>query len=171
MTERYKGLNLNFKYGNKYKNLLISQGLIRPKKINTKIGWITLFELTSKGKIVLRDIGHMVNDSSEGIVHKYWKYIIAENYRKKGFDVSVKEYINGRPDIFAAENGKRIAIEIETGKSDAIGNIQRALKAGFDEVICIATNHKAEEKIRKELDSIPVDRRKIMLCNTFNICT
>jgi hypothetical protein len=38
-------------------------------------------------------------------------------------------------------------VKIETGKSDFIGNIQRALKAGFDDVVCVATSMGVEERI------------------------
>ncbi len=71
----------------------------------------------------------------EGIIHKFWKHRISEYYRSKNLDVLVEETINGRPDIIVFNHNKKAAIEIETGKSDIIGNIQRALKAGFDEVV------------------------------------
>ena len=43
-------------------------------------------------------------------------------------------------DIVAAKPGKKIAIEIETGKSDAKRNERRCKEAGvFDEIICLST--------------------------------
>ena len=45
--------------------------------------------------------------------------------------VLVEQYhVNGRPDIIVEKDDKKIAVEIETGKSDVVGNIQRALEAG-----------------------------------------
>ena len=158
ITQRYKKLRLNPKYGNKFKNLLISQGCIQPKKIITSKGWITLFELTQKGKMELRDLGVEFKNTSEGVVHKFWKHKIAEYYRSKDLDVRIEEYfVNGRPDIIVEKDDKKIAVEIETGKSDYVKNVKQALEAGFDEVICVATNRHVEEKIRKELE-----RRKIV---------
>ena len=87
----------------------------------------------------------------EGIIHKFWKQKIAEHYKRKGFKVLVEEDINGRPDIIAINGAKRIAVEIETGKSDYIRNIKRALDAGFDQIISVATNRNIEEKIRREI--------------------
>ena len=115
--------------------------------------------LTYKRRIALRDAGHEVKKPREGIVHLYWKTRIADSYREKGYDVSVEEIINGRPDIIARKDGIKIAVEIETGKSDFIGNIQRALKAGFDKVMCVATDKRVEDKIRREIrkNSIPYD--------------
>lgn len=43
-------------------------------------------------------------------------------------------------DIVAKKNGKKIAIEIETGKSDALGNVQKSAEAGFDEVLSVASS-------------------------------
>ena len=115
-------------------------------------GWITLFDLTSKGRMTLRDLGNGIKDTREGIVHRFWKHKIAEYYRTKGLKVLIEENINGRPDIIATNGNKRAAIEIETGKSDVFGNIQRDLKVGFDEVICIATTRDVEYRIREELN-------------------
>ena len=63
-------------------------------------------------------------------MHKFWKHKIAEYYRKKGFHVLVEEHINGKPDIIAMNKLAKIAIEIETGSSDVVGNIIKNLKTG-----------------------------------------
>lgn len=54
-------------------------------------------------------------------------------------------------DILAEKDGKTLAIEIETGKSDAIGNIEKCLKVGFDEIISVHTNWKEMEKVKEEM--------------------
>jgi len=41
-------------------------------------------------------------------------------------------------DLVAQNDKERIAIEIETGKSDALGNIRKCLAAGFSRVLCFA---------------------------------
>ena len=171
-THRYKRLRLNPKYGNKYKNQLTSEGCIIPKKIITGKGWITLFDLTQKGKAVLRDLGHDMINRSEGIVHKYWKHQIAEYYKSKNLEVKIEEYyVNGRPDIIVINKDKKAAIEIETGKSDIFGNIKRALEAGFDEVISVATNRLLEGKIRGELEKRKIidERVRVSCVLGFNI--
>jgi len=61
----------------------------------------------------------------------------------------------------AEKDGKRIAIEIETGKSDAVYNVRKDLKAGFDELIIMALNDKIKEKIRESL-------YKSGLCNSIH---
>ena len=137
ITQRYERLKVNPKYGNYYKKLLISEGLVRPKVIITRGYRIILFELLPKGISLLRDLGYDVKEESEGVEHKFWKSNIAEYYKTRGFNVLIEEHINGKPDIIVVNGSKQIAIEIETGSSDFIKNITRDLKA-FDEMICVA---------------------------------
>ena len=43
------------------------------------------------------------------------------------------------------DNGKRLAIEIETGKSDILYNISKDLEAGFDRVVCFSISEKLRD--------------------------
>jgi hypothetical protein len=166
VSQRYKRLNLNTHYGNNLKKKLIAQYCIRPRKIITGQGWITLFELTQKGRLKLRDLGHEIKNTKEGIVHRFWKHKIAEHYKKQGFKVFIEEYyVNGRPDIIVFENRKKVAIEIETGKSNIVYNIQKCQKAGFDEILCIATNRNVEKKIRDELATKGIVDKRVKVTN------
>lgn len=171
VTQRYRNLNLNPRIGNNFKNVLTVQGYIKPRKIITNSGWITLFELTQKAKMTLRDLGYQVSDEREGIVHKFWKNKIAEFYKKKNLKVLVEEKINGRPDIIVINHNKKAAIEIETGKSDYLKNIKRALESDFDEIICVATTKDVEEKIRRELEKVGVidDRIRVTSMIAFDL--
>lgn len=157
ITTRYKTLSLNPKYGNKYKNDLVAQGLIKQQKITTSKGWITLFDITPRGRAILRDLGCSPTEATEGIVHKFWKHRIAEFYKAQNLKVDVEKGINGRPDIIVSNGSRKVAIEIETGKSNAVDNIERDVMAGFDETICVATSKIVEEKIK----ALVVSRSKI----------
>ena len=98
--------------------------------------------------MVWGDLGYKFKNESEGVVHKFWKHKVSEFYKDMGLDVRVEEYyVNGRPDIIVRRDGKKVAIEIETGKSNYVGNVERALEAEFDEVICVAVNRFVEGKI------------------------
>jgi len=58
-------------------------------------------------------------------------------------------------DLVAEIGGKRIAIEIETGKNSRkqiMGNIKKCLQANFDGILLIPTNERAFLKIKKLLD-------------------
>lgn len=149
LTERYKRLGINPRKGNAIKHILVSGDLVFVRKIATSYGWIALFQLTEKGKGILRDAGVKTSDEKEGVAHKFWKFRIAEYYQKRGYKIEIEKEINGKPDIITETKGEKTVIEIETGTSDILGNIQRNLKAGFKEIIVIATNRFAEEKIEK----------------------
>ena len=153
VTERYKRLGFSGRQGNQCKKMLVSEKLIHATIITTGTGWLTLFELTPKGKFLLRDLGYDVKDElTEGVEHRYWKGQLTDYFRKKGgFTIWVEEIVNGKPDIILVNNKKRIAIEVETGHSYALFNIEKNLKAGFDEVICVATSREFEQKIREQL--------------------
>ncbi len=78
--------------------------------------------------------------------------------------VRVEEYyINGRPDIIINKKDKKIAIEIETGKSNYVKNIEQALAAGFDEVVCMAVNRFVEDKIARALKKNGIDDNRIRI--------
>lgn len=60
-------------------------------------------------------------------------------------------------DLIVEKNGKRIAIEIETGKNEKeqiLQNVMKCLNAGYEIVFSIGTNEKAFEKIK---ESVPKD--------------
>ncbi len=164
VTQRYKRLGECLHTGNICKDDLIENGFIAQRKIITKTGWITLLEPTQKGRLMLNELGYRAVDDKESIVHKFWKFRIAEYYKNKGFDILVEEHVNGKPDIIVISGDKKVAVEIETGNSEAIQNIEKNIKAGFDEVICVATNKEVEEKIRQELK---IEDARIRLTTVF----
>ena len=116
--------------------------------------------------MVLGDLGYEFKNESEGVVHKFWKHKVSEYYKDLGLDVRIEEYyVNGRPDIIVHKDGKKIAIEIETGKSNYMGNVERALEAGFDEVVCVAVNRFVEDKIVRRLGEKGVLDERIVVTN------
>ncbi len=167
VTQRYKRLGIYLQAGNQCKDNLIENGFIAPKKIITKTGWITLFELTQKGRMMLNELGYKAVDDKESIGHKFWKFRIAEYYKNKGFNVLIEEHVNGRPDIIVMNGSKKVAVEIETGNSDFIKNIERDSRL-FDEVICVAVNKEVEAKIIKDF-KLSDDKVRIVSVFSFSI--
>jgi len=167
LVNRYRRLGINPRVGNEHKKIMISEGLVVPKRFVTRETHVLLFELTQKGKSVLRELGYDVKDSMESIEHKFWKSKIAEYYKTKGYNVLVEEHINGRPDIIVVNGSKQIAIEVETGSSDFIKNITRDLRA-FDETVCVATNKEVEEKIHLGFNENNLINAKLKITSVFN---
>ena len=82
------------------------------------------------------------SDRHGGPVHRYWARRIAEHLRASGYTVTEEVPIGGGKaiDLVAERDGKRIAYEIETGKSDAAANVRKCLAAGMDKVVVVATS-------------------------------
>ncbi|MFG0252522.1 MAG: hypothetical protein ACF8NJ_06575 [Phycisphaerales bacterium JB038] len=71
----------------------------------------------------------------ESIAHEYWKNWYAAQLKAQGYLVQIEApRVGGRVDVLAEKGGKRVAVEIETGKSDADANVRNCLASGFDEV-------------------------------------
>jgi len=149
LTERYKRLRINPRKGNTLKHSLVSRNLMDLNKIVTRKGWVALLCLTEKGKAVLRDAGYTPRQDTEGVEHRFWKYKIAGYYKDKGYEVQFEAESNGKTDIVVENNGRKIALEIETGSSTILNNMLRNIKKGFSEVVVVATNEPAEEKIKR----------------------
>ena len=60
-------------------------------------------------------------------------------------------------DLEVRARGKRFAVEIETGNSDAVSNVEKDLAAGVEYVLTVVTNSTAVDKIRKRLSDKGLD--------------
>lgn len=150
VVQRYKRLGVSRRKGNHIKEGLQSRSIITPVEI-----------VTRKGKVVLLDVDDPSHGPKPGIVHEYWKHSIAELYRSSGFEVFVEhqlasgEYV----DIVAMLNKTRIAIEIETGKSDFQKNASKCLAESFDQVRILGTDihvtHHIHSKLSEPLSKHP----------------
>ncbi len=58
---------------------------------------------------------------------------------------------SGNVDVLALKDGKSIAIEVETGKSDVVRNVKQDLLSGFDKILVVATDANALRKVEQEL--------------------
>jgi len=160
ITTRYGKLNLNRRKGNAIKDRLVNQGYIKPEEIKVSSGRIMLFRLTDKAQQFLESFGYWVNKDLNGLEHRYWKWKIADYYRKKGYKVFIEKKINGNVDVAVKKDNLTIAIEVETGKSGFIKNIKKDLKAGYSIVISVALNEHVERKIREKLIENKLDKIK-----------
>lgn len=55
-------------------------------------------------------------------------------------------------DILAQKGGREVVIEVETGKSDILNNIEKIKKYPFDQVILVATNPTAVGKCQRAME-------------------
>ncbi|MBN2331036.1 MAG: ATP-binding protein [Candidatus Aenigmarchaeota archaeon] len=143
VTDRYTRLVWNARTGTKIKQTLLERELIKQDRIGVPNGSVTLLKVTEKGRELLKLEGIEVKSlpKNASLEHEYWKHMVAEQYRRKGYTVEEEVPIgNGKAvDLVASKDGRRIAIEIETGKSDVEGNIEKCREAGFDDPLVIHT--------------------------------
>lgn len=143
VTERYKRLGWSAHTGTRVKRRLLEKRLIAQERIRVPEGAVTLLKLTESGKFLLRQEAIEVSGfpKNASLEHEYWKHRIAEDYRGRGYTVEEEVPIGrGRAvDLVATKNGKKTAIEIETGKSDVQANVRKCKEAGFEQVAVVKT--------------------------------
>ena len=155
VSTRYKRLNWSVEKGNDVKNKLIDNNTLKPVRIPTKTGKLLLLEPTQQGKEILKDLGiKPSNNRHGGVEHEYWRMKTANHYKEQGYKIQYEYPLsNGKTvDLVAEKDGKKIAIEIETGKSNAEENIRKCLESGlFEKVVCVATNEKVEKQVKERV--------------------
>jgi Holliday junction resolvase-like predicted endonuclease len=69
----------------------------------------------------------------------------AKHFQDRGYDVTREHAVegNGVIDLLVERPGERIAIEVETGKSNIQENLTKTDGAGFDRIILVATSPSA----------------------------
>ena len=123
-----------------------------------RCGQVVLYELTDLGRTVCSATGIDPGPlPRESLPHRYWVRKTAQLFEAKGYEVTKEHPIkgNGAVDILAERPGERVAIEIETGKSDIKANIQNTAKGSFDRVILVATSPDAIAACQRAMDDAP----------------
>ena len=89
--------------------------------------------------------------------HRYWVQRTAEHFQHLGYDVTREHPVpgDGFLDLLAERPGERIAVEVETGKSDIAENLKNVHKAEVDRVIVVATTPAAVSACQRALQTQP----------------
>lgn len=147
---RYQRLNISTGSGNRLKQHLLDQGWLESQTIELDQTRKVILRLTKQSKEALKID---TSDPQHGsIAHEYWKRFYAQRFRENGYKVEFEvPRISGRVDIVARKENEKIAIEIETGKSNFIRNVQQDLAAKYNKVIVVAANKSAFKKIETNL--------------------
>ena len=154
---RYRRLNLSRRRGNAIRKSLVAARLVEAVPIATRSGQVVLYQLSELGRIVCNrqgiDPGARPKESLE---HRFWVMKTAVHFEKRGYEVRREHPIkgNGAIDMLAEKPGERVAVEVETGKSDIKANVANALGADFDRVILVATSPSAVTACQKAIEGI-----------------
>jgi hypothetical protein len=158
VAERYKRLNMSGSKGQRTKDGLLSRNLVQEHSVSHGKGSIKMLQITESGKEILRISG---TDASElkltqrlgGPEHRYWTEKMANELEEKDFEVEKEHQTpNGKfVDIVAKRDSQELAVEIETGKSNALDNIRKDIQSEFDSVIVVTTSEKERKRLLDEL--------------------
>jgi len=117
-------------------------------------------ELTENGRSLCMEIGIDPRPKPrESLEHRYWIKKAHEYFQGQGYDITREHVIsgNGAIDLLAERPGERVAIEVETGKSDIAANLEKLKKAGFGRVVMIATSPEAITACRRTVEQFRND--------------
>lgn len=156
VNERYKKLGWSSRTGNRISKDLTDKEYIKKSEIATPKGKITLFEILPKSHNELKwFIPIQSSNRKGGIEHRYWIDRIRSYYESQGDKIEVEKPIGEGMAVDLVIN-KTTAIEVETGKSDILANINKCLLAGFTSIKIIATQHSVYQRLKnnKTLNNI-----------------
>ncbi|HNQ22559.1 MAG TPA: DUF87 domain-containing protein [Phycisphaerae bacterium] len=166
-VSRYQRLHFSRRRGNAIRTDLLTAGLIEAVSIATRSGQVVLYQLTDAGRSTCArlgiDPGPLLRASLE---HSYWADRLSAHYEAQGLRVTLEHAIpdDGFVDLVAENDAERVAIEVETGKSDVAENVRKLRGAGFDRIVLFATSPAAVEVCRRVLgDHASADDHPIQL--------
>ncbi|MBN1489901.1 MAG: ATP-binding protein [Phycisphaerae bacterium] len=154
-VSRYQRLNLSRRRGNAIRQDLATAGVIEAVPLATRSGQVMLYQLTDHGRSVCESVGIDPGPPSrESLEHRYWVTRAAEHFDRQGYEISHEYPIpgDGFVDVVAVRPGQRLALEIETGKSDIKANLAKLQGAGFDGIVLLATSASAVSACHKVLE-------------------
>ncbi len=172
-VSRYQRLNLSRRRGNAIRQDLVKAGLIESVPIATRAGQVVLYQLTDYGRSFCSDVGIDPGPPPRAsLEHSYWVMKAARHFENEGYEVAQEHAVrgNGTVDLLAERPGDRVAVEVETGKSDIKGNLGKLQAKGFDRVVFVATSPAAVSACRKVIDgSAPRDELAVELLTWLDV--
>ena len=145
-VNRYQRLNLSRRRGNAIRQHMVTAGITESVTIPTRSGQVVLYQLTEAGRALCDEQGIDPGPRPRaGLEHTYWVDRTRDDFERKGYTVRSEHVIrgNGAIDLLAERPGQRVAVEIETGKSDIQPNLKKIQAAGFDRIVLVATSPSA----------------------------
>lgn len=150
VRKRYARLGLSMQKGGELKEELLVAGWVLAKLV--PVGRTRRLVLAPT-RHARRMLGSVESSSWASIEHQFWQHYWAARLRRRGYQVTVEgRRAGGRVDVLAQSARHRVAVEIETGKSDAVRNVRNCLQSRFDTVLVVATTESAKRRVAAQLD-------------------
>ena len=156
-VSRYHRLNLSRRRGNAIRQSLASAGIIKAVTIATRCGQVVSYELTELGRTLCSSAHiEVAPKPRQSLEHRYWVRQTAKYFEKQGYDIKHEHPIkgNGAIDILATRGSRRVAVEVETGKSNIKANLEKIKDAGFDRIVFVATSPTAVTACQRAIDAV-----------------
>ena len=155
-VSRYHRLNLSRRRGNAVRKTLTTAGVIERITIATRSGQVILYQLTDLGRKLCASVNIDPGAKPrESLEHRFWVNKAARHFVREGYEVLREHPVkgNGAVDIMAKKPGRKVAVEVETGKSNTKENLRKIKNVGFDRVVLFATSPMAIAACRKAIGS------------------
>ena len=156
-VSRYQRLNLSRRRGNAVRQDLAAAGIIKAVTIPTRCGQVVLYELTDFGRTVCSSAHiEVAPKPCESLEHRYWVRQTAKYFEKQGYDIKLEHPVkgNGAIDILAERGSRRVAVEVETGKSNIKANLEKIKDVGFDRIVFVATSPTAVTACQRAIEAV-----------------
>lgn len=145
-VSRYQRLHFSRRRGNAIRHELLEHQLLESVPIATRSGQVMLLQLTEAGRTIAGELGLAPGAAPRaGLEHTYWTGRAADHFERKGYDTALELALDGGGflDLAADRPGERVAVEVETGKSDIDANLEKLKGQSFDRIILLATSPSA----------------------------
>jgi hypothetical protein len=133
ITQRYERLGWNPKSGNAIKDAILTKGYATFDAVTTPTGQVKILGLTDRAREHLKRAGITLPRSRHGgPAHEYWKTVIADQLRKRGFTVTAEHPLGGGKtvDLHAVRAEEHFFVEVETGRSEIGANAAKCAALG-----------------------------------------
>ena len=152
VAERYSRLGLSAGQGSRIQKKLLEKGLIKAQTVSTGKAGVKMLELTEKGMDLIGAVAATTGRHG-GLSHRYWIERVARKLEQEGYSVQKEWPVGGGKtvDIVAEKSGGKIAVEVETGGSDILGNIKKCQNAGFKKILCVVPDIRMKEALDSEI--------------------
>lgn len=166
VVTRIRRLQISRRKGVAALRALEHRGLIQPETVFTGASIMKLFDLTPEGRRRCQEqgLGPLPSPTEGGILHRFLIHRAAEKLEREDWTVEREAMVNDHLtlDILARNKDQRLAVLVETGKSDVKENLKKTLAAGFADIWLVSDNplvqrvagafaKDAEGKVRVEL--------------------
>jgi hypothetical protein len=144
VTARYARLRWNPNTGNIAQTALLDKGLAEFNWVPDGRTRLKILSPTDKGTVIIEANNGLVRPTGPaGAEHELWRSRLRDRCEQHEYHVVEEHHLGDRKrvDLVAERDGRRLLIEVETGKSDVLANIQKC--NGHGTLIVFFTNKTA----------------------------